>query len=574
MSKITFTRLEYKNFMAVGNIPIVIDLNQSKTTLITGQNGSGKSAVLSALCFALFGRAYTQINKPGLINSINLKHLLTTIDFEIGKKKFKIVRGMKPGIFEIYENGLLVNQDPSIRDYQKFLEQQILKFNFRAFTQVVVVGGGDNYSPFMKLSTKDRRDFIEDLLDIRVFSMMNSLVKDDYRNIESDVRDINSSLRSIKEKIVLQESFIKRLKSDRNISTDKISATILLLQEDNDGLQTILKEKIGELDACKIKVDEYRVLDDSLADTKAKIRQVKSEIDKKNEKHSRCESWDKCPSCSQEISPMHKSNISLEHESEIESLMKSMKILEVTSTGIKSLMEKLGEHHQNKYVEIQEEISNINRLMFANNNSISGANRQLSDLGKDTSSIDVESAKLKAFAKEYIAADSRKKEMIVTKEYNDFIQQILADSGIKSKIIKQYIPTINRLINKYLSDLDFFVSFHLDEFFDETIKSRHRDTFKYENFSDGQKRRIDLAILLTWVEIAKAKNALHTNILFLDEIDAPLDSTGAEMLPGVLKSISSENVFIISHKRDILIDKVDSVIEFRLHNSFTERVES
>lgn len=567
--KIIFKTLEYKNFRSVGNTPIKIDLNKTKTTLICGSNGSGKTTVISALCFALFGRGYGPITKQALVNSINQKHLVVTVEFLIGKKKYKIIRGIKPHIFEIYENGKLINQDPSIRDYQKILEQQILKFNYRAFTQVIAVGGGSDYIPFMRLSAKDRREFVEDLLDIRVFSVMNQLIRDQAKDSKDELKDLEHALKSIKEKIVLQESFIKKMKKDKSDSADKILTTIQKMQEHDKELTKEIQKLMQELSFYEKKVDEHAELDDKLTEVRMSHKQLKAAIAKKKEKQEFYEELTVCPTCAQSISDEHKHEIIKGFTTEIDAVSAEIQTVETQEEQLRQLIDSY-QSALMKFNEIRDRISELNKEQFSIKNSIQNANKYFEELQTDTSSIEFEMEKQKQFAKEYLAKEKKKKSILELQQYQDFMQQILSDSGIKSKVIKQYIPTINKLINKYLAELDFFVSFHLDEQFNETIKSRHRDTFTYDNFSEGQKRRIDLAILLTWVEIAKAKNALSTNIIFFDEIDAPLDSAGSDMLHAALKTCSSENIFIISHKGDLLADKVDDVISFRLHNNFTE----
>jgi len=546
-------------------------LNKHKTTLISGKNGAGKTTVLSAICFGLFGRGHGNINKPALINSINQKQLVVELTFTIGKKNYKIIRGMKPNIFEIYENDKLVNQDPSVRDYQKILEQKILKFNYRAFTQVIAVGGGSDYTSFMRLSTKDRREFVEDLMDIRVFSVMNSVVKEDNKLTKEELHDIIALLASVKEKTALQESFIKKLKKEKQTSADKVINALSQLQEKNRELNEQLEELMLSFAACEIKVKEHTALDKSLSEIRVINKQMKFQLDKKKEKQSFYESLDVCPTCSQHVSDEHKDVIVSEFTGEITSLLGAMTTQDTEEQKLRDLIDSYT-ISLDLYSEIQRKISEIGQEIFSNTMLVRSANNQLSDMESNTSNIDDEILKLKDFAKEYLACDDKKKELLTTLQYQDYIQQILSDTGIKSKIIKQYIPTINRLINKFLSELDFFCNFFLDESFTETIKSRHRDTFTYDHFSEGQKRRIDLAVLLTWMEIAKAKNSINTNISFFDEMDAPLDASGADLFLNTIKSSTSDNIFLISHKADLLIDKCDNSISFDIVNNFTEIV--
>jgi len=571
MAKIVFRTIEYKNFRSVGNKSIKIDLDKHKTTLICGENGTGKTTVISALCFALFGRGYGSGNKPDLINTINLKQLLTTVEFDIGSKKIKVIRGIKPNIFEIYENSVLINIDPHVKDYQKVLEQQILKFNYRAFTQVVAVSGGEDYTPFMRLATKDRREFVEDLLDIRVFSHMSSLLKDQTKFTKEEVKDINAEMKSKKEKIYLQESFIQKMEKEKTSSSDKILASISILQDSNKVLGVELEKETAKLMGLQLKVNEYHDFDEQLTDSRIKGKQLKSVLDKKVDDVEQYSHMQTCPTCFQNVDDHHKENIIMQLENEASTISADVLLHNKTEHKIKVMVDYYTEYLQS-HADAQKVISDIHNQIFSNNTSIKNANRQLSEMQSDVGNISTEKDILKGFAVEYIELVNRKKELLSVQQYQELQQQILSDSGIRSKVIKQYIPTINKLINKYLTELDFFVSFHLDESFTETIKSRHRDTFTYGHFSEGQKRRIDLAILLAWVDIAKAKNALWTNICFFDEIDAPLDASGSDMLHSTLKACSSENIFLISHKSDIMADKVDHTITFRLHNNFTEVV--
>jgi DNA repair exonuclease SbcCD ATPase subunit len=570
MSNLIFTEISYKNFRSIGNTPITVKLNAHRTTAIAGPNGSGKSSLLSAICFALFGRGYGDITKPALVNAINQKQLLTTIKFEIGKKKFKIVRGIKPNIFEIYLNDKLVNQDPNVRDYQKYLEQQILKFNYRAFTQVVAVGGGTDYVPFMKLPAKDRREFVEDLLDIKVFSVMNTIVKDLAKDNKAILKDIASNMKSLKDKIILQESFIKKLKTEKTHSSEIISVDIKSLRDKNKEIQDLIDPLIINLANYDSDVEKKNTIDDALTEIRLLSKQTKLSASKLKEKKEFYSSLDICPTCSQSIHGEHKEYIVNSHSDELISLESDLNNLSFKENTLNAELNSFSDL-LHAYSDIQSNISELQRDMFANTALINANNKKLTVIEEDSSSVDDEMSKLKDFAKDFMSTSKRRDTMLVEQQYQEFIQQLLADSGIKSKIIKQYIPTINKLINKYLADFDFFVLYNLDENFNETIKSRHRDTFTYNSFSEGQKRRIDIAILLTWNTIAKTKNSLNCNIAFMDEMDSNLDREGSELMHRLLKTASADNVFIISHKSEMK-DKVDHVIEFTLKNNFTEIV--
>lgn len=567
MSKITLSKISYKNFRSVGNDPIVINLNKHHTTLISGTNGNGKSTLLHALCFGLFGRGYGNVSKPSLINSINQKQLSVEVEFEIATKKYKVVRGMKPSVFEIYENDVLINQDAATKDYQKVLEQQILKFNYRAFTQVVAVGGSD-YVPFMKLSAKDRREFVEDLLDIRVFSTMNTLIKDKVKTLKDDLKTLELTLTSKKEKILLQQSFIDKMNKEKSESTDVLLAHVSKIQKENDKYQNEVVKLLDDVAVSQKRVDTHEALDDKLTEVRLSQKSLVKQLESKREKATYYASLSHCPTCDQSVSSDHRASIVSKYDDEVDSFVSAADQLVKDELALKVAIKELDDDLI-LHTKLQQKISELNKLIFANNAIIKNSNDQLAKLESNTDNVDEENAKLKAYAKEYITETKDKKELLETQQYQDFVLKMLSDSGIKSKIIQQYIPTINKLINKYLAELDLFLSFHLDEQFNETIKSRHRDTFTYDNFSDGQKRRIDIAVLLTWMEIAKAKNALHVNIVLFDEIDAALDREGSDLLHATLKTCSAENIFLVSHKADLLADRVDFIINFQIKNNFT-----
>lgn len=571
MSKIIFTSVTYKNFRSVGDAGITIKLNTHKTTLIAGTNGSGKSTALHALCFCLFGRGYGSGRKSALINSVNQKQLLVTLEFTINTHAYKINRGIKPNIFEIFEDNVLINQDPNVKDYQKVLEQQILKFNYRAFSQVIAVGGGTDYMPFMKLPVKDRREFVEDLLDIRVFTTMNTLIKDQNKTLKEDLKEIDVLIRSMKDNVLHRQSFINKLRKDKEESATAIESHMTDVHELIAAATDDLTKSSETLSVHLANVEIHNELDDILTTTRLNHKTLISQLTKKKEKQAFYEHLDTCPTCTQTVAEEHKHKIVQEVQSEIDDIVTSASTMLTDETILKEKMKSYSTHLES-YVELAKHITNINKDIFAHNAVIKNAKERLTLLTENTTNINDELSALKGYATEYTALTTKKKEMLETQQYQEFLLRILSDTGIKSKIIKQYVPTINSLINKYLDGLEIFLHMQLDEQFSESFKSRHRDTFTYDNFSEGQKRRIDIAILLTWMEIAKAKNALHVNICFLDEIDAVMDKEGSELLHAVLKTVSAENIFIISHKSDLLVDKVDHSIHFEIKNSFTQLV--
>lgn len=566
--KIVFNSIKYKNFRSVGNTPVELRLDSHKTTLVCGTNGDGKSTSIHAMCFALFGKGFGNINKPALINSINQKHTEVTIIFTIGTKVYKVIRGMKPNKFEIYENDILINQDPHVKDYQKVLENQILKMNYRSFTQVVVVGSGE-YVPFMVMSAKDRREFVEDLLDIRVFSTMNTLLKDEMKLTKDDLKDIDAEIKSTRDKVNLQESFVKKLKKERGESIDKLLASIRTCESTNNRLLGDTEKIQAEILKLDSEIILFAHIQNTIRDTKNDQRKLAQERNEKLERKEFYQGVDVCPMCKQNINDSHRHPIISALEDELVFYEKELQNSVIVLDNLNSQLTEYEELLDSKFGK-QNNMAEVSNAIHGNQVLIQKAREQISDYD-NTSSIDIEKNKLKDFAKRFIVLDKKRKELIEKTQYQELTLNMLSDVGIKSKIIKQYIPTFNKRINKYLSELDFFCNFHLNENFEETIKSRHRDNFTYANFSDGQKRRIDAALLLTWRDIAKAKNSVSTNVLILDEFDSALDGSGSEMLQQMLKVCAAENVFLISHK-DIMADKVDSVIKFIRKNNFTELV--
>jgi len=564
------TSVTYQNFKSVGNAHITVRLDNTKTTLLSGTNGAGKSTLLDAICFALYGKGYGSVNKPQLINSVNQKQCLVTIDFEIGRKKFTVRRGMKPNIFEIIENGKLRKKSAEVKDDQKVLEQQILKMNYRAFTQVVIMGSG-YYVPFMRLPAAQRREFVEDLLDIRVFSIMNRLLFDKNKTLKEELRDTDVRIKSAKEKFKMQETFIEKMKKERHDDVDRHQKEITRLEKENISHSTKIDRHQNAIQKLSEKLAEFAHLDEEIGDVRSHTKRLEKSIRDHQTKRSFYHTTDQCPTCSQPIHENHKSSLVESVDSDIKQQEKELVSLEKKMDGFTKAMVR-----KNKILEqVSEEnemVDRLNRLVIVNNALIKNANYLIGDQQNNTSSIDAESTKLKEFAKEIVSSDNTKRSLLDNQQYYDLAAIMLQDNGIKSRIIKQYIPTINKLINKYLGALDFFVSFNLDENFNETVKSRYRDEFTYESFSEGQKTRIDLALTFAFREIAKMKNSVNTNLLIFDEIlDSSMDTVGVDLFMSLLDKVNIDNVFIISH-RDIG-DKFEDHIRFELQNNFTVRKE-
>ena len=562
---IIFNRLFYKNFLSTGSAGIELQLDRSQLTLITALNGSGKSTALDAICFVLYGKAYRNVNKPNLVNSINGKNCEAEIEFTAGPTKYRIVRGIKPAKFEIYENGFMINQNPNVKDYQLLLETQILKMNYTAFTQVVVMGS-TNYIPFMRLSSSQRRDFVENLLDIKIFSLMADLLKSKRDVVKDELKTLTLKLTSLSEKIELQQSFISSKIADREQKLENLNEEVKEVTDKKSKYEARYASIEKELESLTVQHNMYADIQSKIDD----LETIKSTIEKNirkytTEKNSYAEITH-CPTCFQDLAEDAKVDVIAKYSSKIDEF----------NTGIAGISVKMAEL-SSKIVGFNTIVNRINCLNKEQSNinqSVHGCNllhkKTLAEINvlMETKSSD-EEAKLEEFNENY--SEIIEQQAVVREEshYFNLIQHLLKDSGIKAKIISQYVPVINKLVNKYLGQLDFYVLFNIDEQFNEVIKSRHRDMFTYESFSAGEKQKIDLALMLTWREIASLKNSAASNLLFLDEIlDASLDSTVLDLLMNILESMHSSNIFVISH-REGLQDKFRSVIRLEKQNNFT-----
>ena len=569
---ILFKKIFIKNFLSVGNSPIEISLNSHRKTLSIGANGAGKSQLLDAIVFALYGKPFRKTNKPNIINSINKSNLLVELFFSIGKREYKIVRGLKPNIFEIYCNDVLVNQDAKSKDYQEHLEKYILKVNYKSFINVVILGSA-RYNPFMQMSAADRRTIIEELLDIQIFSSMNVLVKDKLSKLKEELLKLDYSIDLTKEKIDLQKQNIDDHKKNTQIQIEKKKQEIeksnqQILQSQNDVdliqkhieiLQNNIKDKIA------IETKKRKMIS-----IESKIEANISKLKKENEFF---ENNDNCPTCKQSIDGNFKtSQIDLNIKKKEELIVGLSKLEEEVSNIDARLSEiiDINEHiqeHQSEIVKINASISAIQTYIQKEIESIS----EMSNFEE----FEVNNDKLSSLLEELKIYNIDKENFSNNKKYYDFVSLMLKDGGIKTRIIKQYLPVMNKLINVYLSQLNLFVNFNINENFEEVIKSRHRDEFKYENFSEGEKLRIDLAILFTFRQIAKMKNSVNTNLLIFDEtLDSALDLNGIDQFMDLIESLDNNtNVIVISHKGDALGDKFDRTLKFEKKKNFTRLVE-
>jgi DNA repair exonuclease SbcCD ATPase subunit len=571
---IIFKKVTMRNFFSVGNSPVEINLDTHKKTLVIGKNGASKSScMLDSIVFALYGKPFRKTNKPNIVNSINKSGLLVELEFSIGSRNYKVVRGIKPGIFEIYQNGVLINQDAKTKDYQEYLEKYILKTNYKSFINVVILGSA-RYTPFMSMSASDRRAIIEELLDIQIFSTMNVLLKDKASKLKEDLATQNYNIDLTKEKIDLQKQNIQEHK-------DKTKEQIKqkLEEIDKSNIQIEKSQKDIELIQKHITVLENKIKDKTSVETKRnKLISIESKIEtnlKKLKKDSEFyEINDSCPTCKQSIDQEHKEKQLTGNRIKLEEFNTG---LEKLSSDVVSLEQRLLEikNINNHIQEHQSEIVRINASIIAIQNYIKKELVQINQISETFDNFEENNERLNSLFGELSKYEVVKEELTETKRYYDFSSVLLKDGGIKTRIIKQYLPIMNKLINTYLSKLNFFVNFNINENFEEVIKSRYRDEFKYENFSEGEKLRIDLSILFSFRQIAKMKNSVNTNLLIMDEIlDGSLDLEGADQFFDLIDSLDNNtNIVVISHRGDQLGDKFDRTLKFEKKKNFTRMQE-
>ena len=565
---ILFKKIKFKNFLSTGNQFNEIEFDKSNTTLIVGTNGAGKSTVLDALTFSLFGKSFRGINKPQLINSTNEKDCLVEIDFSIGTIDWKVRRGIKPTVFEIHKNGEVLNQEASSIDQQKWLEQNVLKMNYKSFTQVVILGSS-NFVPFMQLTAASRREVIEDLLDIKIFSSMTSIVKDKIRFLKEQVRNLDLKKESLSDKIEMQENFIEDIEKrgkesikDKEDKIDELCDEETSLGEEVENLGSEIEDLNKKLESYKGAKEKLR----KLGNLKGKMTQKVATI---TEEHSFFKENTVCPTCTQDLEEEFRLNKISEAKSKAKELQNAYKELEQAIRD-----EEIREDH---FLQISKDVSNLTNGISKNNSRITSIHRQIRDLqheiqrtAEDLANRSVEHDKLAKFKEDLqsLTEDFYKQKENIT--YYDYIYSLLKDGGVKTKIIKKYLPLINQQVNKYLQMMDFYINFTLDEEFNETIQTPIHEDFSYSSFSEGEKQRIDLALLFTWREVAKFKNSTSTNLLILDEVfDSSLDGYGTDEFLKIIRFVIKDaNVFVISHKTG-LEDKFQSVIKFEKVKGFS-----
>ena len=566
---IIFKKLSWKNFLSTGNYKTTLDLTRHETTLVSGENGAGKSTMLDALTYSLFGKSFRGINIPQLVNSINDKDCVVEIEFSIGKDDYKIIRGQKPKIFEIYKNNKLVDQDSKAKDYQKTLEENILKMSYKAFCQIVILGSS-NYIPFMKLSANDRRLIVENLLDIDIFSSMNSVLKTKISESKEKIKDLDYQVELMKNKMEAQEKFIKSIENRSDKTLEKYETEIKSTNEMIDTLDEEIEHLRNQVSGLTNETTEKSNLTQSLQKIRNLNSQIVNKINTIDDDIKFYEDNDTCPTCTQSISENFKSEVVAEKlkkreecEAGIEEMKNQTKDLENSISKINDVLDAIK--------ELENSITDKKSSQRSAKNYLQKLQSEVELANNERQSINEEKSKLKDLALEGKDLVVERMEKMSEKQYFDYASVLLKDGGIKSKIIKHYLPIMNKLINKYLVSMDFFCQFNLDESFDETIKSRHRDEFTYQSFSEGERLRIDLSLLLAWREISRLRNSTNCNLLILDEVfDSSLDAVGTEEFLKLLNTFGNKsNIFVISHKSDSMTDKFQNHIVLEKKNNFS-----
>ena len=569
---IQFHYVRWRNLLSTGNHWTRIDLDRSSDTLVVGENGSGKSTVLDALCFGLFGKPFRKISKNQLVNSVNQKGTEVELEFTVSNKRYRIFRGIKPNKMEIWIDGSLLNQTAKVKDYQDNLEKNILKLNFHSFTQIVILGSS-TFVPFMQLPSQQRREIIEDLLDIKIFTAMNSLLKERISINRERFLEVSKLVEVEKEKLIVHQQYLNDIKTANVERVGKLKEQIRISITSIENLQENIDKQNTTLDELRQRITDETEVRDKIQD----IRNIESRLeDKKKIVKKDIEFYannDVCPTCTQDITDEIKTRKIGDNKDKLDDINWAFETLEEEYEKI-----------NNRLCEIKEVSNNIIQVTQSisdGNNQISSINKYMMKLKDDIEQEEStshnerdERLKIENIEKQIVIEEKGKSEVVHQKELLDIAADLLKDKGIKTQIIKQYIPVMNKLVNKYLSAMEFFVNFQLDENFNESIMSRYRDKFSYQSFSEGEKMRIDLALLLTWRAIAKMKNSASTNLLILDEVfDASLDASGCDEFLKLLGLLSNDtNVFVISHKGDILADKFRSVIRFDKIKNFSQMV--
>jgi DNA repair exonuclease SbcCD ATPase subunit len=566
-----FLKIGYKNFLSTGNLMTEIDLTENKMTLVVGDNGAGKSTMLDALCFVLFNKPFRKINKPQLCNSATKKDCLGYVEFKTRGAHYKVVRGMRPNVFEIWKNGVLINQDAKNTDYQAHLEKHILKTNFKTFCQIVILGSA-SFVPFMQLPGGQRREITEDVLDLKIFTSMNTILKTRFSYVEKLIQDRKREKDVLDAKIKMAKKHTEQLAEEKQKQIWEKEEKITALYEERQDHGIAIHQKTKEVDALLEQITDFHSLDNRAK----KMRSIRNQLDGKISSLLQdvkfLNDHDNCPTCNQEINGSFK-----------ECTLSSKKdAVAETEAGLKLLGEQYSkvEERLREITAVNKKVADINVEIYVLGTKIDTIDKYIRTLEREIEALDVEQKEISGESLDDLESDLKeleieKKELENQLYMMEYVSVLLKDTGIKAKIIKQYVPIINKLINKYLASLDFFVDFNMDENFEETIKSRGRDDFSYNSFSEGEKMRIDLAVLFAWRAVAKLRSSINTNLLIMDEVfDSSLDATGIEEFMKILGKVTEDNnVFVISHKADQLYDQFEKVIKFEKHNNFSKMVQ-
>jgi len=570
---INFKKVRWKNLLSSGNKFTEIQLDAHQTTLILGENGAGKSTLLDALCFGLYGKGFRNLKKELLINSINEKELLVEVEFSIGRKEYKVIRGAKPNKFELYVNDIMVNQDATVRDYQEHLEKNVLKMSFRSFTQVAILGSA-NFTPFMQLRAVERRKLVEDLLDISIFSTMRDILRKKVSEHNIEIKETNHEVELMEERVNGLTEQLNALRENRDKKISQYESTVdetetninNLLEKVDEKTKNVvekkstIKDKDPQTDRLKQALDMEKRLQESRKKALTDIEFYKNNDD--------------CPTCKQGLDHEHKTKHIEEKTAKVEEVKEAITSIDNLINEARTRIEEIGKVQDN-IEKVQREIGILQTEILSNQKFMKKIQNEIDELRKEEGGGTNVHEKIDATEEKLDILHNKKKSLIDRGHYYDIATTLLRDQGVKERIIRQYVPIMNKLINKYLAQLEFYVGFELNESFEETIKSRFRDVFKYDNFSQGEKMRIDLSLLFTWRAVARMKNSVNTNLLILDEVfDSSLDTNGTDDFLKLLNTLTEKtNAFIISHKGDALYDKFNDVIRFEKHKNFSRVAE-
>ena len=570
---INFKKVRYKNLLSSGNKFTEIQLDKHQTTLILGDNGAGKSTLLDALCFGLYGKGFRNLKKDLLINSVNGGNLVVEVEFSIGKKEYRVMRAAKPNKFELYVNDVFVNQDATVRDYQEHLEKNILKMSYRSFTQVAILGSA-NFTPFMQLKATERRKLVEDLLDISIFSTMGDILKKKISNHTVEVRENNHEIDLLEERINGLNEQLNALRENRESKILKYENTVNETQENINKLLGDIDEKTENVVEKKSTITDKDIKESKLkqtVDMEARLEDARRKAIKDIEFY---ENNDDCPTCKQGLDHEHKKKHIQEKEVKVSEIKEAVAKLELQTEELNVRIQEIN-GIQDAILQIQKEIGILQTEVVSNQKFVQKIQKEIEELKKEGTGNGDVAERINDSEEKLDILHAKKESLVDQQHYFEIAQVLLRDQGVRQKIIKQYVPIMNKLINKYLAQLEFYVGFELNEKFEETIKSRFRDVFKYDNFSQGEKMRIDLALLFTWRSVARMKNSVNTNLLILDEVfDSSLDSQGTDDFLKLLNTLTEKtNAFIISHKGEALYDKFNDVIRFEKYKNFSRIAE-